>query len=117
YTTGQYLHFTWIPDVIFLGIISVYLYRKSASKALLALGLLIGIKAIGSISIMEHYPDNFVMLKDIVKTSLGYGFILMLFSYIKEISSQKTTFRPKLLTRIFCAFNMLIALSIFVGLL
>lgn len=116
YHTGQHLKYTWVPDMLFFLLLILAIPRKENGLVLMGILFLLLFKIIGSWSIASSYPNTIDLYKDVVKTWMGYVYVLLLFLFLSPTSNQIPVVIPKYVKQAFVVLAGGFALSVFVGL-
>src|SRR5690625_1844830 len=101
YHTGNHLHYTWLPDMLFFVLVVLAVVSKDNGLALLGILLLLLFKAIGSWSIATYYPNQLNLYKDVIKTWMGYVYILPLFLFLYKTADKSPIEIPKYIKHTF----------------
>src|SRR5690554_5440980 len=115
YHTGNHLHYTWMPDMLFFMLVVLAVVSKENCLALLGILLLLLFKAIGSWSIAAYYPNQWDLYKDVIKTWMGYVYIFPLFLLLTKTTESNSIKIPKHIKQAFVIIAF--ALTVFIGLL
>lgn len=117
YHTGQHLHYTWMPDMLFFLLLILAIPPRENSLALIGMLSLLLFKVIGSWTIAPSYPNDIDLYKDVIKTWMGYVYIFPLFLFLSNVTENKPLVIPKYVKHGFVVLAGGFALSVFVGLL
>lgn len=117
YHTGQHLHYTWLPDMLFFLLLIIAISPKENGLVLVGVFSLLLFKIIGSWSIASHYPNDIDLYKDVIKTWMGYVYIFPLFLLLSNGVEKKPIEIPKYVKHGFVVLAGGLACSVFVGLL
>lgn len=117
YHTGNHLHYTWLPDMLFFVLVVLTVASKEYSLAFLGALLLLLFKAVGSWSIASYYPNKLDLYKDVIKTWMGYIYIFPLFLFLYKAGDKSSIEIPKYIKHTFVIIAGAIVLSVFVGLI
>lgn len=117
YHTGQHLHYTWVPDMLFFLLLIMAIPPKENGLVLIGMLSLLLFKVIGSWTIAPHYPNGIDLYKDVIKTWMGYVYIFPLFLFLSKVTEEKSIVIPKYIKHSFVVLAGGFAFSVFVGLL
>ena len=116
YHTGQHLHYTWVPDMLFFLLLILAIPPKENGSVIIGIFSLLLFKAIGSWTIAPHYPNEIDVYKDVIKTWMGYVYIFPLFLFLSKVAEKKSLVIPKYVRQGFIVLAGGFALTVFVGL-
>jgi len=103
--------YLWISEILFLILILYYLFKEKEFYVLTLFALFVLIKLTGSYLVYENYRGALDFSKDIIKTSFGYSFVFLIFSFLKNIDNKQLN----KIFRVYKTLSIIIYTTIFLG--